>query len=96
MSKPTYLHDCTGCIFLGNHEWQGQTYDLYTCRQGINWPTVLARFSSDGPDYLSGLEVARQIEILPLHEADRSHPLVEAMRRAKEHGHLTKKDLAVG
>lgn len=96
MPKPIYLHDCTGCIFLGTYEWQGQKYDLYTCKQGMNWPTVIARYSSDGPDYLSGLEVAVHIEALALNDADRTHPLVEAMKRGKEHGHITRKEAAVG
>lgn len=91
-SKPIYAHDCTGCTFLGTYEWDGQSYDLYTCKQSCNWPTVLARYSSDGPDYLSGLEIAKTIESHPTDDKDRTHPLVEAMKRAKERGHLTKKD----
>jgi hypothetical protein len=47
---PWYKHDCTNCTFLGQFE----EYDLYYCPQG-NIPTVIARFSDDGPDYTSGL-----------------------------------------
>lgn len=95
-TKPNFVHDCEGCIFLGTYEWEKQSFDLYTCKQGVNWPTVIARFSSDGPDYLSGLEIAIQLETNPRDDDDRTHPLVEAMKRAKEHGHLTKKETASG
>ncbi len=91
--KPTFLHDCQGCVFLGTYQWQEGTYDLYVCKQGVKWPTVLARYSSDGPDYCSGLETAKNYEAFPLHESDKTHPLVEAMNRAKAHGHLAKKDI---
>lgn len=90
--KPIYMHDCTKCVFLGTHEYEGVQYDLYTCDQGRNWPTVLARFSSDGPDYLSGLAVAKAIEKAPFNEAELQHPLVIAKQRAKERGLVTRKD----
>lgn len=51
-----YKHDCDQCIFLGNSE-DGKK-DLYFCMQGGNFPTVIARFSSRGPDYISGLVFA--------------------------------------
>ena len=38
-------------FFLGKFE----EYDLYFCKQGVNLPTVLARFSDVGYDYLSGM-----------------------------------------
>lgn len=60
--KPNYKHDCEHCTFLG--QWSeliytsgGKTltydYDLYHCDS--NYPTVIARYGNDGPDYQSGL-----------------------------------------
>ena len=49
--KPLHQHDCTCCIYLGTVE----ECDLYYCGQSGFGSTVSARFSSDGPDYLSGL-----------------------------------------
>jgi hypothetical protein len=91
-SKPYYVHDCAACTFLGRYDWGGQSYDLYTCKQGRDWPTVIARFSSDGPDYLSGLPVAKELESNPRNDNEYNHPLVEAMRRAKARGLLTREE----
>ena len=44
-------HDCESCTFLG----QWKEYDLYFCTQGGSMPTVIARFSSEGQDYTSGI-----------------------------------------
>ena len=50
LPKPRHEHDCSQCTFLGYYN----EYDLYFCPQhGV--PTVIARFSSHGPDYTSGL-----------------------------------------
>lgn len=48
---PQFTHDCDQCTFLGRHK----EFDLYHCLQGGKMPTVLARWSSNGPDYKSGL-----------------------------------------
>lgn len=69
---PQFEHDCTRCIFLGRWE----TYDLYFCPQGP-FPTVIARFGNDGPQYASGLASAEHIPSLG-----------EAKRRATERGLL--------
>lgn len=62
LMRPFYKHDCEYCTFLGNwteviHTSGGKTlrynYDLYHCDS--NYPTVIARFGNDGPDYQSGL-----------------------------------------
>jgi hypothetical protein len=45
--KPKYQHDCDQCKFLG----QFYGFDVYTC-VGSD-PSIIARFSSDGPDYYS-------------------------------------------
>lgn len=51
--QPLYDHDCTSCVFLGTYNGYA---DLYWCMQGTkNRPTLIARFSDDPPDYLSGI-----------------------------------------
>lgn len=53
MKSPLFTHDCDGCTFLDHFNGA----DLYFCPQNGN-PTVIARMSSDGPDYMSGMEFA--------------------------------------
>lgn len=93
--KPNYLHFCDGCTFLGEYTWESKLFDLYTCQQGRKWPTVIARYSSDDPDYESGLHTAIALEAHPSNESDRTHPLVEAMKRAKEYGLISRKEVTV-
>lgn len=74
---PMFAHDCESCIFLGGGSLEGDRevwYDYYYCGQGGR-PTVIARYSSDGPDYLSGMD---NVPTTP--------PLQEAYRRAKNAG----------
>lgn len=59
--KPRYTHDCEKCMYLGNFE----KYDLYWCMQGVNIPTVIARYGDEGSEYTSGWE----IDVPPLNEA---------------------------
>jgi hypothetical protein len=66
-TKPSFRHDCTACTYLGAHDGQ----DLYHCLQMGALPTVIRRFSSEGPDYVSGMALA---DIDPV--------LAEARRRA--------------
>ena len=72
---PQYAHDCDSCVFLGCY----QEKDLYICPNGIEKRliTVLARNSSNAPDYISGL---------PFIGIDES--LTEAARRAVKKGLL--------
>lgn len=70
--KPRWRHDCERCTFLGRFN----QFDLYHCGQS-NFPTVIARFSDEGPDYLSGMVFANV-----------SVPLREAKRLAEERGLL--------
>jgi hypothetical protein len=58
VEKPRYEHDCDNCDFLGRHE----EYDLYYHPNRPEWylPSVIARWSSDGPDYISGLAFVPQ------------------------------------
>lgn len=53
--KPRYLHDCDDCVFLG----QFKEYDLYVhpdyeADTSRYIKTVIARYSDDEPEYLSG------------------------------------------
>lgn len=60
MEIPRYEHDCDKCIFLG---YEGK-YDLYTCFKEDE-PiiiTLIVRYSSEGPDYYSGLSYALEPE----------------------------------
>jgi hypothetical protein len=57
-NQPLFEHDCDTCIFLGIYN----NHDLYY-HPGI-LSTIIARFSSDGPDYISGIVFARHNEIL--------------------------------
>lgn len=62
---PKYRHDCNSCTFLGNVaipkklSYSGKSADLYHCKQGGSWPTVIARLSSSPEDYQSGLGSAQ-------------------------------------
>lgn len=54
--KPQWKHDCTNCRFLGLTIGGGHLADLYVCEgsdPGDRDPTILARFSDEGSDYLS-------------------------------------------
>ncbi len=53
--KPLFEHDCTCCTYLGTEN----DHDLYHCGQSGFGQTVIARYSSDGPDYMSGLVFSR-------------------------------------
>jgi hypothetical protein len=46
--QPKFEHDCTRCQFLGHYDGA----DLYFCD---GEPTIIARFSSEGHNYRSGL-----------------------------------------
>lgn len=52
-----HIHDCDGCVYLRTKEYNGKVYDLYECvgrlSSGRLITTYVARYSSDGPDYLS-------------------------------------------
>jgi hypothetical protein len=54
LKEERYIHDCCKCIFLGQYE----KADLYVCLDDGVIDTVIARFSSATPDYLSGLTFA--------------------------------------
>jgi hypothetical protein len=52
---PKWRHDCDRCRFLGQTIGGGRLTDLYVCdtRGPDSSPSVIARFSDDGPDYYS-------------------------------------------
>ena len=74
-------HTCLSCRFLGRH---GEC-DLYYCPQG-GFPTVLARWSNQGPDYLSGWSFGK------MSRYDFSNHMGEAYRRAVKLGLPAGKD----
>ena len=74
-NSPRYRHDCPICTFLGREH----DFDLYYCggaEGGLE--TVLARFSSEGQRYKSGLSFVG-------HDPE----LTEAYKRAKDKGLIT-------
>lgn len=77
IEEPLHTHDCERCTFLGSY----QMHDLYYCTHGGLPDTVIARRSSAGEDYTSGLAIAKLLEV-----EHPKHPLVEALRRAKAKG----------
>lgn len=78
-AKPVFKHECPNCTFLGTIAGDQGPYDLYHCPQGLV-PTVIARYSSDGPGYTSGWPSKRFAREFPL------SPLVEAAKRAIRRG----------
>ncbi len=65
---PLYKHDCDDCIYLGAFGLR----DLYYCPSGV---TLVARRTSDGPDYTSGIGYVGRNEFI-----------TEAFKRAYERG----------
>lgn len=83
MKPPKFTHDCDACVFLGRfaddtkQHFQDEVIhpcDLYICKNSI-----IARYSSEGGDYVSSA--------LPY--AIHNKVLQEAIRRACERGILT-------
>ena len=52
---PQFTHDCERCTFLTTEN----EHDLYFCGQR-GYPTVIARYGNDGPEYKSGLIFSKQ------------------------------------
>lgn len=55
-----FTHDCEKCTFLATIEIEGKWFDLYHCFNKVTRmnATIVARFSSEGEDYASGLDRA--------------------------------------
>jgi hypothetical protein len=84
---PRFKHDCKNCTFLG--EWQ--EYDLYHCLQGLNDPTLVARYSDEPSNYRAGLPSIRSLAMK--NDEDYDSPIVVAYRRAEKLGlQLREKD----
>ena len=49
--KPTHVHDCERCTFLGRDTEANS--DWYVCESDHGSRTLIERFSSDAPDYTS-------------------------------------------
>lgn len=98
MKTPQYTHDCKRCIWLGHHygpnshttgPWASEDQtpihtDLYYC-PGPN-PGLVARYSSDGPDYTSRRAIYDRREPNPWDE--NSKHINEARKRAAEAGYI--------
>ena len=54
MMIPLFEHDCDKCVFLGTYDGK----DLYFCAKTLSGRTVIARSSSEGGDYMSGMVFA--------------------------------------
>ncbi len=76
--EPEFKHDCTGCTFLGRFEGR----DLYHCGRHAMGVTLIARWSDDGPDYISGMVFAAEYKHLDGTMRPGNSWLVEARRRA--------------
>jgi len=68
MSKPAphFTHDCEACVYLGHVIDCGPAADLYFCTQRGCGCTVIARFTSVGHDYTSGLVEGLDVPILQI------------------------------
>ncbi len=49
--KPTFLHDCKECSFLGTLNTPNETYDFYYCSGVID--SNIARFGNEPEQYTS-------------------------------------------
>ena len=47
--EPVFEHDCKNCRFMGHY----LKHDVYFCPSAVPWPTLVARFGDDGPEYTS-------------------------------------------
>lgn len=77
VQKPQFIHDCERCCqFLGSFDAKDGPADLYFCQNDI-LPTLVARYSDEGSDYVSGLA------FVGIHDG-----ITEANRLAVEQGLL--------
>ena len=89
--KPNFEHDCENCVYLGEMKCfnqytntENQLFDLYVCNSKDYTNTVIARYSSDVHEYISGLESAY----------NRMNPmLIEAFNRANDKNLIKIKNL---
>lgn len=56
MSKPKFAHDCDKCKYQGSATYEDRDVDLYLCGDGVEIQrSLIIRFSSEGPDYMSSM-----------------------------------------
>lgn len=92
-----YDHDCDSCESLGSYTYDApmvegteeMTVDLWYCKASIGGPTLIARFSSDGPDYSSAPVEIVERSYLPRakrgeKQSTAGPAIVEAYRRLKK------------
>jgi hypothetical protein len=54
MSAPRFQHDCPACTWLGSFDRIDLYFELYYCPQPtLGLPTLIARYGSEGPEYLT-------------------------------------------
>jgi len=59
-SVPKHEHDCSTCTYIGSQVGtHGQT-DIYVCPQSGH-PTVICRWGDEGPEYMSGADIANDL-----------------------------------
>lgn len=61
-STPMFIHDCGACKFLGTTDLGERPADLYF--HSAPGTTVIARYSSEEDDYVSGLALVPYIKPL--------------------------------
>jgi hypothetical protein len=91
LMNPRYEHECSHCVFLGRY----YDADLYACVRNNLIDTVISRYSSDGPDYSSGLEFAIRYGQDPsIERVDNFHirALFEAFKLAIMKGYKPRKE----
>jgi len=74
---PKFKHNCNRCVYLKTTEHLGETFDLYVCpyeEDEKSISTVVARYDNDGPEYISGVLLAKypdrnRADVLALNEA---------------------------
>lgn len=86
---PRYIHDCQQCRYLGPYK----EYDLYVCsHKDQKIDTVVARYSSDGPEYYSGVNLVKLYRAgkLTSDVSTSTEALLEALVRAEYLGYTLK------
>lgn len=96
-TEPSFIHDCSRCIFLGNvktnQQGYGDSWDLWWCPKvsvpgAANSSSVICRYGNDGHEYSSSLppecfaSPLESIDLFKKHE----RPYIFAMARAAKLG----------
>lgn len=65
-----WTHDCDKCRFLGQLNTDAGSYDLYHCQAALLGGSLIARYGSDGPEYMSvPFDMASSTKMAPLQVA---------------------------